>query len=162
MSTHEINEQPEALPEYFASGFLPHRIRQGTRQREYFLQLRDDQATYMPRTWAFFGGGRDGEESPQETLLREANEELGFDARNASELLTQKKVIKHSGRKIARTLTIFGEEVDEQFESAQPILEGLDGKFFTMAEIARLKNADPDMVDALQKIEQLREDGIIA
>jgi 8-oxo-dGTP diphosphatase len=46
--------------------------------------LRDDIPTIpYPGFWDFVGGGREGDETPRETLIREAREEVGLDLTGA-------------------------------------------------------------------------------
>jgi 8-oxo-dGTP pyrophosphatase MutT (NUDIX family) len=48
----------------------------------YLLQLRDDKPTiHMPDHWALFGGSLEPGETPADGLVRELEEELGFQAR---------------------------------------------------------------------------------
>ena len=48
------------------------------------VTLRDDFPNIpWPGHWDFVGGGREGGESPRETLIREAREEVGLDLRGA-------------------------------------------------------------------------------
>ncbi|MBS3065586.1 NUDIX domain-containing protein [Candidatus Pacearchaeota archaeon] len=46
------------------------------------LQHRDDGAPILPNYWAFFGGGIEEGESPEEAVRREAREELGIELRD--------------------------------------------------------------------------------
>jgi 8-oxo-dGTP diphosphatase len=46
---------------------------------ELLLQLRDEEAPTAPGFWAFFGGGIEKGESPEEAVRREAEEELGIE-----------------------------------------------------------------------------------
>jgi 8-oxo-dGTP diphosphatase len=50
---------------------------------EVLLQLRDDVPTIpYPNTWCLPGGHIEGEESPEECLVREMREEMGIDLQN--------------------------------------------------------------------------------
>lgn len=52
------------------------------------LQLRDDKPTIeSPGQWSLFGGGIDPAETPEEGMLREVAEEIGFRARHHRPLL---------------------------------------------------------------------------
>src|ERR1700729_3957987 len=48
----------------------------------FFLQMRDSTATNNPNRLGLFGGGLEGEESPEEAIIREIKEELNFDLKN--------------------------------------------------------------------------------
>lgn len=52
-------------------------------QGRLLLQHRDDDAPAYPGQWGFFGGGVERGESPREGMLREALEELRYDAQGA-------------------------------------------------------------------------------
>lgn len=47
--------------------------------KEILLQHRTKDAPHYPDYWGFFGGDIDGDETPEEALIREAKEELGLD-----------------------------------------------------------------------------------
>ncbi|MGA7325842.1 MAG: NUDIX domain-containing protein, partial [Rhodomicrobium sp.] len=47
-------------------------------QKEILLQHRSKDAPRLPDHWAFFGGGIEGEESPEQALAREIYEELEY------------------------------------------------------------------------------------
>lgn len=46
------------------------------------LQHRGPEAKVNPHRWGFFGGGMEGDETPDEALMREAYEELRYTPRN--------------------------------------------------------------------------------
>ncbi len=51
------------------------------------ITLRDDRPDIpWPGLWDFPGGGRDGDETPDQTLAREMREEVGLEAEQAKEL----------------------------------------------------------------------------
>jgi 8-oxo-dGTP diphosphatase len=45
---------------------------------EVLLQHRTDDAPTLPNYWAFFGGGIEQSETPEEAVIRECKEELGY------------------------------------------------------------------------------------
>jgi 8-oxo-dGTP pyrophosphatase MutT (NUDIX family) len=49
------------------------------RTREVLLQHRDMKAAVNPGKWGFFGGSSEGQETPEQTSLRELKEELSVD-----------------------------------------------------------------------------------
>ena len=46
------------------------------------LQYKDKNAPFLPEHWAFFGGGIDENETPEEAAKREAKEEIGIELDN--------------------------------------------------------------------------------
>ncbi|MEP7167185.1 MAG: NUDIX domain-containing protein [Candidatus Woesebacteria bacterium] len=50
---------------------------------EILLQHRDANASYYPGYWGFFGGGIEGNETPEEAVIREISEELQIKLSNA-------------------------------------------------------------------------------
>lgn len=46
---------------------------------KFVLQHRDNNTTYYPNTWGFFGGHIEGGEKPEDAVVREIKEELGLD-----------------------------------------------------------------------------------
>lgn len=88
-----------------------------------FLQKRDKNAKRHPGLFGFFGGGKENNETPKETLLREVKEELDFVPDN----------INYFGKYILpRTIVdMFTTKVGSNFENEIKILEGEYGKWFT-------------------------------
>ena len=63
------------------------------------LQHRTDDAPTLAGQWAYFGGGIDEGESPDDACVRETKEELGYDVKSADlsftyDFETQKSVVK--------------------------------------------------------------------
>ena len=87
-----------------------------------FLQKRDKDAKRAPGLFGFFGGGRENNETPEETLLRETKEELDFVPNN----------INYFGKYILpKTIVdVFTTKVGANFENEIKILEGEYGKWF--------------------------------
>ena len=46
------------------------------------LQHRDEKAPINPNRWGIFGGQIEGDETPEETVVREAKEELGIELKD--------------------------------------------------------------------------------
>ena len=88
-----------------------------------FLQKRDKYVKRAPGRFGFFGGGRENNETPEETLLRETKEELDFVPNN----------INYFGKYILpKTIVdVFTTKVGANFENEIKILEGEYGKWFT-------------------------------
>ncbi len=87
-----------------------------------YLQKRSDNAKRLPGCFGFFGGGREGNENPEEVLRREIQEEMNFIPKNFThfKIYEFEKSIKD----------IFILEVDDTFEGGIKILEGDYGKWF--------------------------------
>ncbi|MSR85518.1 NUDIX domain-containing protein [Candidatus Uhrbacteria bacterium] len=47
--------------------------------RSVLLQKRDDKAPVNPNKWCLFGGGSEGDETPEQTFIREMKEELNIE-----------------------------------------------------------------------------------
>lgn len=91
-----------------------------------FLQKRAKDAKRLPDWFGFFGGGMENNEAPEETLLREIQEEMDF-VPEGYELLNSYEFengLKH----------VFILEVDDDFENHIKILEGEYGKYFNETE----------------------------
>lgn len=58
---------------FFAGGYL-----YNPDTREILLHLRDGNTPFYPNTWSIFGGGSEGDETPEECCVREWREELGI------------------------------------------------------------------------------------
>lgn len=52
------------------------------KERKVLLQHRDEKASRYPNHWGFFGGELKENETPEETVKREASEELGIDLKS--------------------------------------------------------------------------------
>ena len=50
--------------------------------KKILIQHRDAHAPVNPNCWSFFGGSKEGEETPEETAIREAYEELELRLKN--------------------------------------------------------------------------------
>ena len=51
-------------------------------QKRILLQHRSEDAPALPGYWAFFGGAIEKVESPEQSVRREAKEELGYELKN--------------------------------------------------------------------------------
>lgn len=91
-----------------------------------YLQKRSKDAKVLPDHFGFFGGGLEGNESPEEALRREIKEELNFVPKGYIHF--KKYEFEHSVK------DIFLFETDSNFEQQVTILEGQYGKWFTVHE----------------------------
>ncbi|MDP3880611.1 MAG: NUDIX domain-containing protein [bacterium] len=99
---------------------------------EYFMQFGDPGNKVGKKHFRCFGGGLEEGETAEQAMVREIEEELEFQSKNAKFLGTFE-----SYRAIAET---FYEEVGPSFEKEVVIHEGDFGKFFTNEEAQALEN----------------------
>ncbi|MGV8172097.1 MAG: NUDIX domain-containing protein [Candidatus Woesearchaeota archaeon] len=59
-------------------------------KKKILLQHRDENIEHLPGYWAFFGGGIDLGETPEQAIIRETKEELDYDLKNPKLILVQK------------------------------------------------------------------------
>lgn len=115
--------------------FLPFKIRNN--QVLVYLQKRSESATRLPGYFGFFGGHSEGDENPEETLLREVKEEMNF-VPSGYELLGHFKFC-------GCTKSAYILEVDNEFEKNIKVLEGDYGKYFNEEDaLNELKLIDED------------------
>ncbi|PIN87986.1 hypothetical protein COV12_00905 [Candidatus Woesearchaeota archaeon CG10_big_fil_rev_8_21_14_0_10_32_24] len=115
------------------------------KDRKILLQHRAKDAERLPDYWAFFGGGIDGEETPEQTVYRETFEELNYQLKNPRLILTQKfKTTRHEGTKY-----VFVEEYDAL--QNLKLQEGQDWGWYQISETDSLKIVDHDR-KVLEKI----------
>jgi len=107
--------------------FIPYRQANG--DVFVFLQKRSKDAKRIPDYFGFFGGGLDGEETPEQALMREILEELNYQPRDYFLL-----GFYEFERKEAR---VFYQKVSDNFENEIKIedSEGQYGKWFSKAEV---------------------------
>lgn len=94
-----------------------------------FIQKRSEDSKRLPGYFGFWGGGIEGNETPEETALREAKEELGIEIKNLNYFNKYEFYgsVSHS----------FFFEVDKDFENKIIIGEGDYGKFITEDEMIK-------------------------
>jgi 8-oxo-dGTP pyrophosphatase MutT (NUDIX family) len=107
------------------TAFIPYRrARDGY---EFYMQKRTTDAPTTAGLFNFFGGGIEGDETPEQGFFREVMEELVY---------TPKEHILLSKYETARRVSwVFGEEVGGDFESKVSVQEGEYGKFRSWAQI---------------------------
>lgn len=93
---------------------------------EFYLQMRDANASESPNVFSFFGGGIEGRESPEDCLVREIKEELCIEINNFE--LFKKYKFDVGDR------YVFHVEVGGKFENEVVVMEGEYGKFVTLNE----------------------------
>lgn len=118
-----------------------------------FFQKKSADALRMAGLFGFFGGGAEGNESPEETLVREIDEELGIKI-NASEYDFFGTYEFHFG-----TLLIFCMRVPKEFADRVTIFKGEGGVWFSEDDIAReAKFIDEDRIILKDFFKKIRSD----
>lgn len=100
--------------------------------------------------WAFFGGGIEEGESPEQAIIREVHEELNYDLKG-HHYLTHQTVVSNGPRK-GVIVHYFIARVHDL--SRFTLKEGSAMKLFTIAE-ARKLNLIPGGLEALDMIEKV-------
>ena len=106
---------------------------------EIFLQHRDGGAPTDKNTWALWGGGKEGNESNEETAVRELEEELSIVVKKEELTLYKKYILDYvdrQGEKQSKEVSVFVLEDRGLFNYV--LKEGNDMKFFGREEIAML------------------------
>lgn len=118
-----------------------------------FLQKKSADAPRMAGLFGFFGGGAKGNESPEETLVREIDEELGIKI-NASEYGSFGKYEFYTW-----TGSVFCMRVSKEFADRVTIFEGEGGVWFSEDDIFREeKFIDEDRIILKDFFEKIRSD----
>lgn len=129
------------------SGFIPYQRRDG--KVYIYLQKKSSNAPRHAGYFAFFGGGSEVGETPEETLVREIQEELDYTLKKFELLDTYDFKWGIS--------SMFIGEVESEFESLVEVREGEYGRFFSKDEISSEQNFDEDdrriLKDFYNKIE---------
>lgn len=102
---------------------------------ELLLQHRDDNAPTDKNTWAMWGGGKEGEESPIETAIRELEEELAI--RVQGNQLSFYKIFTVSKDGVnEKEVSVF--KLQDKGNFRYELHEGGDMRFFSRQEIRSL------------------------
>jgi 8-oxo-dGTP diphosphatase len=116
-------------------------------ERRILLQHRTDDAPIFPNHWAFFGGGIEEGESPEQAVKREGLEELGYAVTAATLLAVQR--FFHNGNEYIKHVFV------EKYDGSALILgEGQGMGWFLPAETGALLMVDHDrsIVDAMTNV----------
>ena len=77
-------------------------------KKRMLLQHRDENAERLPGYWAFFGGGMNEGETPEQAVIRETKEELDYDLDKPQSVWVQ----EFKGRNTSGTKYVFIEKYD--------------------------------------------------
>jgi len=118
-------------------------------RREILLQHRSPDAERLPNYWAFFGGGIEGTESPEQALAREIREELEY-AVNAPRLIVTHQVT-YKGQEILKYVFV------EKYDTHQRLVlhEGQGMAWWRFEDLAGLLIIDHDRIALAQVREYL-------
>lgn len=117
--------------------------------KKILLQHRTKDAPYLPDYWGFFGGGIAANETPEDTVRREAKEELELEIKEIK--LFKRYEIKEENGVYERFAYLLPTSLSaRQLREQQK--EGDDLDFFTIEEAKKLK-FNPYNIAILQDIE---------
>ena len=115
------------------------------KEKRILLQHRSETAKRLPNYWAFFGGGIEAGETPEQAVKRETKEELEYSLQNPRLVLTQ----EFQGSDTHGTKSVFVEEYNPKKQLV--LWEGKAMGWKTIAETKELKIVDHDR-EVLEKI----------
>lgn len=107
--------------------------------RRFLLQHRTSDAKILPDYWAFFGGGIENNETPEDAIERETFEELNYKLKDMELFLEQSFKIKG-----IYDYRYFYIDAFHNNKSELILNEGQGWGWFNLAEAAGLKMADND------------------
>ncbi|XKT74337.1 MAG: NUDIX domain-containing protein [Patescibacteria group bacterium UBA2163] len=109
------------------AGFLPYKEIDG--EHFLYLQMRTQDAPHNPGMYGLFGGSCERGESAEDALVREIQEELSITIEPAQ--------CRYFGEfeEYVSVVSLFGKEVDEDFESLVNVQEGEYGAFVSEHDI---------------------------
>jgi 8-oxo-dGTP pyrophosphatase MutT (NUDIX family) len=116
--------------------------------KKVLLQQRTWDTAVLPGYWAFFGGSVENNESPKEAAVREAYEELSFNAKNLEFVVRFK--IKLLGKELINN--VFSELCTDK--SPLKLNEGQDWGWYAINETKKLKMIPHDR-KVLEKIDKI-------
>ena len=116
---------------------------------DYLLYLRDNKPSISsPGTWALIGGAAEGNENPEETVIRETKEEIDLDVRK----------VRFIGSYVNRDckVSIFKDNIDKKIKDID-LTEGQRVEYFNFDKVLKLK-----MGDQLKKFLTDNKDNIVS
>jgi len=107
--------------------------------KKILLQHRAEDAERLPGYWAFFGGGIEAGETPEQAVKRETLEELNYTLKNPRLIMKQDFLSKDE----TNEKHVFVEEFDPSKKIT--LGEGQNFGWFHLSEINKLKIIDHDI-----------------
>ena len=107
--------------------------------KKILLQHRAEDAERLPGYWAFFGGGIEAGETPEQAVKRETLEELNYTLKNPRLIMKQDFLAKDE----TSAKYVFVEEFDPSKKIT--LGEGQNFGWFHLSEINKLKIIDHDI-----------------
>ena len=123
-------------------------------RKEILLQHRSHDAERLPNHWAFFGGGIEGSESPEQALAREIREELEYVVNTPKLILTQ--TMTHKGEEALKYVFV------EKYDARQSLVlhEGQGMNWWSFEDLAGLPIVDHDRMVLAKVREHLEALGL--
>ena len=115
--------------------------------KKILLQHRAEDAERLPGYWAFFGGGIEAGETPEQAVKRETLEELNYTLKNPRLIMKQDFLSKDE----TNEKHVFVEEFDPSKKIT--LGEGQNFGWFHLSEINKLKIIDHD-IEVLKYIKE--------
>lgn len=116
------------------------------KDKQILLQKRDHNTIRYPGRWGFFGGGIENNETPEECVLRECYEELGYNLKNP-------KLVHKGTTNLILKQYVFVEEYDPLKKLI--LGEGEEMKWFSLGEVNSNKEVIPFVRKILNKIKDV-------
>ena len=111
-------------------------------KKRILLQYRGENMERLPNHWAFFGGGIDEGETPEEAVKREAMEELEYSLENPRQVFVQDfKGVHNSGKKY-----VFIEKYNPQKKLVLHEGENLGWKSFSDTKDLKIADHDREVI----------------
>ncbi len=119
------------------------------RRGRVLLQRRDAKTSiYFPGLWGVFGGSCEGEETPEQAILREIREELSVSVPAAEMFLKWDINCRYLGEE-PRERFFFEVAFDDKMVSDIDLREGAEYRFFVVNELPAVKEIVPFDLAAL-------------